>query len=142
MATTQLDIKKISTPLEPKKSNRWLVELPDNFNLEKWEINHVTPLRFIRDEETGKYKWADTVITIINTISHNPAQKLSNLIESKKFNNFNFKVTMLGPVGDEVEVRHYKACNIKDINFGATDYTDDKVNKIKITLENKKVIIY
>lgn len=122
---------------EPKKSNRWLVRFPDYFNIETWMVKHVTPV--IYDAENKK--WEEITITLIDTIPKSAAEPLSRLIQKGNYHNFDLKMTLLNPVGEDVEDYNFSKCNIKTIHFGETDYNINDFKAIKLSINFKKCII-
>ena len=122
---------------EPKKSNRWVVDFPEHFKIEKWMVKHMTPV--IYDAENRK--WEDIVVTLIDTAPKSTAKPLSDLIQKGTYHNFNFKMTLLGPVGDNVEEYFFETCNINNIHFGETDYNINDFKLIKLSISFKKCII-
>jgi hypothetical protein len=125
------------TAFEPKQSNRWLVKFPEKFGIETWMVRHVTPV--IYDAENRE--WNDITITLWDAIPKSSSKALSDLIQEGKFYNFLLQMTMLGPVGDEVEDFYFENCIIKTIHFGETDYNIQDFKVVKLIVSYKKCII-
>ncbi len=134
---TTLGPNEMFTEFEPKQSNRWLVKFPEEFGIEKWMIKHVTPVVF----DVEKKEWDDITITLWDAIPNSSSKALSDLIQKGRYHNFLLQMTMLGPIGDDVEDFYFEGCNIKTINFGETDYQKQKFKLITLVIKYNKCIV-
>jgi hypothetical protein len=86
-------------------------------------------------------EWNDITITLWDAIPKSSSKALSDLIQKGTYHNFLLQMTMLGPVGDEVEDFYFEKCNIMSIHFGETDYNIKDFKVIKLSINFKKCII-
>jgi len=125
------------TAFEPKQSNRWVVKFPEDFGIESWMVNHVSPVVY----DAEKREWSDITITLYDAIPKSTSKVFSDLIEEGRFYNFLLQMTMLDPVGDDVEDFNFVECNIKTIDFGHTDYNMKEFKVITLIVSYKKCIV-
>lgn len=125
------------TAFEPKQSNRWIVKFPEEFGIEGWMVKHVTPVIYNAEYR----KWNDITITLWDAIPKSSSKALSDLIQKGTYHNFLLQMTILGPVGDEVEHFYFEKCDIKSIHFGETDYNIKDFKVVKLIVSYKKCII-
>lgn len=122
---------------EPKQSNRWVLDFPKEFGIETWMVNNVTNVVY----DAEKREWDDIVITLYDPVAKSASKALSELIEKGGYHNFNMVMTLLGPVGDNVEELYFEKCNFKTIDFGDTNYQKDEFKVVKLLVTFKKCII-
>jgi|TARA_R110000803_G_C11958501_1_gene318443 hypothetical protein len=125
------------TAFEPKQSNRWVVKFPVDFGIESWMVNHVSPVVY----DAEKKEWNDITITLYDAIPKSTSKVFSDLIEEGRYHNFLLQMTMLGPIGDEVEDFNFEKCNFKTIDFGHTDYNVKEFKVITLIVSYKKCIV-
>lgn len=113
----------IITPLtfEPKASNRFLVEFPEEFNIDSWCVRKISKPKFANGE------WENIRIEFIDIISPSTSQTLFNSLNSC---DFPIKIITLDPIGNSVEEWVIQVEKILTIDFGELDYTNEEIQKI------------
>lgn len=123
------------TQYEPKRNNRFLVELPEQFNVQQWSIQKINKPKFTDG------KWENIIIEFIDTIAPSTSQSLFKIVEFLKTNVsvsktlFSIKIKSLDPTGAEVEEWVVNVEKVLTINFGELDYGDDKIQQPYLILK-------
>lgn len=134
---TTLGPNTIYTEFDPKQSNRWLVKFPEEFGLDEWMVKHVTPIIY----NPEKRKWDDITITLWDAVHKSTSKRISKLIEDGRMYNFNLKMIILDPVGENIEEFYFELCNITNIDFGVTDYEVSDFKVVTLGIKFKKCVI-
>lgn len=152
--------KKVIEPtdvkaFEPKVKNRFIVDFPAEYDIPAWVIKSVSRVKMSRNtinlgdgrRLAGKLQWKPITLKLYDPITPSTSQKLYPLI--KKWREqiirnedtgkveplFEFKMRMLGPVGDVVSEWRIGVNEVASIDFGKWDWENDKV--VLITLKVK-----
>lgn len=126
-------------PYEPKKENRFILTLPEDFDLKEWTVRSV---------ELPSYNmfsgWNPMEIRFVDPVGPSTSQKLWNLflastgtkdasvhgleklVDSLQ-NGFTVKIQLIDPTGHVVSVWILTGCRILEIDFGNLDYAEDNV---------------
>ena len=123
------------TQYEPKRNNRFLVELPEQFNVQQWSIQKINKPKFTDG------KWENIKIEFIDPIAPSTSQSLFKIVEFLKTNVndsktlFSIKIKSLDPTGVEIEEWVVNVEKVLTINFGELDYGDDKMQQPYLILK-------
>ena len=123
------------TQYEPKMNNRFLVEFPEQFNLQQRSIQKINKPKFTNG------KWENIKIEFIDPIAPSTSQSLFKIVEFLKTNVndsktlFSIKIKSLDPTGVEVEEWVVNVKKVLTINFGELDYGDDKIQQPYLILK-------
>jgi hypothetical protein len=123
------------TQYEPKRNNRFLVEFPEQFNVQLWSIKKINKPKFTDG------KWEDIKIEFVDPIAPSTSQSLFGIVNFLKTNNsndknlFDVKIKSLDPTGVEVEEWVVNVEKVLTINFGELDYGDDKIQQPYLILK-------
>jgi hypothetical protein len=130
-----------ATQYEPKRNNRFLVEFPEQFNIELWAVQKINKPKFTDG------KWEDIKIEFIDPIGPSTSQSLFGIVNFLKTNNsndkklFDVKIKSLDPTGVEVEEWVVEVEKVLTINFGELDYADDKIQQPYLILKPLNCIL-
>lgn len=123
------------TQYEPKINSRFLVEFPEQFNVQQWSIQKINKPKF------SDGKWENIKIEFIDPIVPSTSQSLFKIVEFLKTNVndsktlFNIKIKSLDSAGVEVEEWVVNVEKILTINFGELDYDCDKIQQPYLILK-------
>lgn len=124
------------TQYEPKKNNRFLVEFPEQFNVQQWG-----GVQKINKPKFSDGKWENIKIEFIDPITPSTSQSLFKIVEFLKTNVndsktlFDVKIKSLDPTGVEVEEWVVNVEKVLTIDFGELDYSDDKIQQPYLILK-------
>lgn len=141
---------KFHPPYEPKNNNRFLVNLPDFFDIPEYLVKSFErPSIKILDESTdGLYMdWKIISLEIYDIVNPSVTHKIWNLVKAlegndddkslelaEKLKGFDIKLQLLGPIGDIIEEWELKV-KLVEILFGDLSNEDDNVTKITLKLK-------
>ena len=123
------------TQYEPKRNNRFLVEFPEQFNVQQWSIQKINKPKFSDGE------WENIKIEFVDPIAPSTSQSLFKIVEFLKTNVndsktlFDIKIKSLDPTGVEVEEWIVNVEKVLTISFGELDYGDDKIQQPYLILK-------
>jgi len=130
-----------ATQYEPKRNNRFLVEFPEQFNIEYWAVQKINKPKYTDGV------WEDIKIEFIDPIGPSTSQSLFGIVNFLKTNNsndkklFDVKIKSLDPTGVEVEEWVVEVEKVLTINFGELDYADDKIQQPYLILKPLNCIL-
>jgi len=134
---------------ELKKENRFLVYLPDSFDVEPININYLRlpTLELIKRKifgvtyiKTFRYRYLE--IEVREFIQTNFSNNILNIIKDNNNLKFNFKIEMLDPTGSVIEEWELTDCSINNITFGELEYSSDKARIIKLNITPNDIKIF
>lgn len=114
---------------EPKRNNRFIVEFPEIFGIEKNSITKVNKPKFTDN------KWEDIRVDFVDLIGPSTSQSLYKIIDFINKNDddnkklFGFIIASLDPTGMVVETWRIDVEKVLTINFGELDYSDTETQK-------------
>jgi hypothetical protein len=123
------------TQYEPKRNNRFLVEFPEQFNVQLWSIKKINKPKFTDG------KWENIKVEFIDPIAPSTSQSLFKIVDFLKINVndskilFNIKIKSLDPTGVGAEEWVIDVEKVLTINFGELDYGDDKIQQPYLILK-------
>lgn len=118
-----------ATRYEPKMNNKFLVEFPEEFNVQPWSVQKTNKPKFTDG------KWEDIKIEFTDPIAPSTSQSLFNIVYFLKTNVtdsktlFSIKIKQLDPTDVVIEEWIVNVEKVLTINFGELDYDDDKMQK-------------
>ena len=121
---------KDSIQLEPKRPNRFIVELVGT-DLDSWAINETS--RPIYTLDGG---WEDITMEIMDPIGPSSSMAIYEGIIKKGLRNRDIKIKLLDPTGAEIEIWAISG-DYKVIDFGTLSYSSDDLVTIKIVFKIK-----
>jgi hypothetical protein len=135
-------LETTGTLYEPKKENRWIVYLPEKFEISKWVTNATNRPKIIIDEKTGQVTCEPIRIKFNDPIAESTTIKLWDLFIANSNNNFDYKLEMIDPTGEVVERWEFKGCKVIEVDFGELDYSSDKNAKCSILIKPSQVLLH
>jgi hypothetical protein len=120
---------------EPKRNNIFLVEFPEQFNIESWAVQKINKPKYTNGE------WEDIKIEFIDPIRPSTSQSLFGIVNFLKTNDsndkklFDVKIKSLDPTGVDIEEWVVSVEKVLTINFGELDYGDDKMQQPYLILK-------
>jgi hypothetical protein len=159
-------IGEIPIPYEPKRNNRWILELPEELGIDSWMVKSVPRprLRARTEHINGGYDSPPFWIRFMDPIGPSVTQKLwdlylginnSNLeddmvhgvilenlrtrFDGIRRNGVDMKLKMLDPTGVVVESWDIDGCRILDFDFGRLDYGDDSPSECGVKVKPTRV---
>lgn len=127
-------MKELFIPYEPKKTNRWLVKFPEEFEIPEYTLKSITKPKYISG------KWDDVRITF-NAIANKQLEiGLKKMIYTQGKTNINwtFKFTIedLDPTGVVIGKWEILVDEVVSIDFGGElTYHDDKIQEIVLIVK-------
>lgn len=136
----QLNTLKLPVPYEPKLANRFLVTLPDNFDLPEWTIFSITKPKLKKD------KWQNITIVFTDPIGPSTSQRLfhnvSGMGNAKAAEvPFDFKIESLDPTGVVVEKWTITVEKIVLIDFGDSNYAKSELQKPRLIVKPSTCVL-
>ncbi len=127
---------------EPKRPNRFILLFPDEF-----QIPHQVVKTSVRPSATfnnGTVEWEEIEIVLRDPIGPSMAQRMHELFlrVGSSFTNreFEYRIQMLGPVGDIVE-EWFITGFVSRIDFGELDYSSDELMDIKLIIKPTSCVL-
>jgi len=123
------------THYEPKRNNRFLVEFPEQFNIESWVVQKINKPKYTNGV------WEDIKIEFIDPIGPSTSQSLFGIVNFLKTNNsndkklFDVKIKSLDPTNIEVEEWIINVEKILTINFGDFNCNDNEIQQPYLVLK-------
>jgi len=129
-----------------KQKNRFLVHLPESFNIKPWFIRSISSPKFKNKEYTFlgfKYASSKTIeptkIQINDNVTSNVNQKLMMVFNT--MSRFDFELEVIDPAGVLLEKWKYVDCIIEEINFGDFSYADSDLLTINMVIQANDIIL-
>jgi len=127
--------------VEFKRNDRFLIELPDMFELKYWCIQKTDKPKFTNG------KWENIKIEFVDVISPSTSQglfKIVDFIRKRKDDNknlFDVKIKQLDQTGVPVEEWVISVEKILTINFGVVDYNNDDIQRPFLILKPLRCVL-
>ena len=129
---------------ENKKSNRYIVNLPEEFKIKPHFIFEAQRPKLVRKYDNSPFRVDDITLKIYDPIGPSTSQAIMGLFkpdETGKIlinNTFDFSIELLEPTGVVIEKWLLTDCNITLIDFGPLTYNDEfnVVCEMKIRVGN------
>lgn len=127
-------------PYEPKWANRFLVTLPECFDIPDWVVASITKPKL------KKGKWKNIKITFYDPIGPSTSQRLFHYVSGKGLTEkidipFDFQIESLDPIGVVIEKWTITVKEIVLIDFGDLRYDKDELQKPKLVLKPANCIL-
>ncbi len=140
-------INRVYVEYEPKRKNRFKVDFPNYFEIESFVVQKISKpkLNFINND----YVWENIEIELIDLIAPSTSRGIMNLIEhcqlvhknkedSEQKILFNFLITDLDPVGEEVQVWIIDVKELVSVEFGTNNYKEEGIQMCKILIKPQR----
>jgi hypothetical protein len=126
---------------EPKRNHRFVVEFPEQFNIESFAVQKINKPKF------SNGKWENIKVEFVDLIGPSTSQSLFGIVKFLENNKndskilFELKIKSLDPTGVEVEEWLIYVEEVSIINFGELDYGDDGIQKPYLIIKPLKCIL-
>jgi hypothetical protein len=129
------------------RNNRFLVILPEELGIEPFFVSSITgpKVSFENVKVLGinthikKYVIEDIVLRFKPTITNNINKKLFNMGYSQKY--FGMKIEMLDPTGVVFETWLMTGCQIKSVDVGTFDYSNNSLSECEVIISPSDYMI-
>lgn len=128
---------------EPKRNNRFYVELPEKYNIPSWSVFSITKPKY----DCISNSWKPIKATFLDIVDPKIHKSIYQIyIDYKELNpfdeiDFEFKIIIVNTTGHVIEEWNIIVDTIEFINFGALSHGDDEVSKIKIKFIPKECLL-
>jgi len=133
----KIDIPYCDSAYEPKRNNRFVVRLPELFDIQEWMVSTCTYPKY----SFTNNKWEDIIISFRDPIYPSTSDKLYHLMKKiQKGITFDESITIetLDPCGVTVEKWNIEISKILSINFGEGNYGDDNMKTLHLHIQPKE----
>ena len=117
------------TNYEPKMNNRFFVEFPQQFNVQRFCVEKINKPKFTNGV------WENIVVGFIDVVAPSTSQSLFKIIKFLKTNEcdnkklFDIKIKTLDPTGIVEEEWVISVEKVLTISFGDLDYSKNEILK-------------
>ena len=128
-------IREMPIPYEPKRKNRWVLNLIDNKNdIHEWVISKTSRPKFVKKGFFVKQFQVEPMrVELRDPICPSTSQVLYQvLLEDKPLD---FTLEMLDPTGVVVEKWNLTQCMLLEVDFGELDYAKDELATCSIVFK-------
>lgn len=126
---------------EPKRNNRWIVTLPDQWEIPSYLVNRITKPKAYCNVETENLDWDIMKITILDPINPSTTQKINRIFYEYQFNtDWVLVLEHLDPTGISVE-KWSIAAKIIGCDFGDLDYSSEGISTNCLYLQPTNCIL-
>jgi hypothetical protein len=118
-------------PYEPKKSNRFIVEIGEPFNIPYYVFKKISRPRFTKDNQLN-----DITLVMYDPIHPSTTSLIMNGLEklkTKVLKEIILYIKLLSPIGEIIEEWRITG-EMNDIDFGELDYQNDENLTIKMVI--------
>lgn len=122
--------------IELKKTGRFSVKFPEQFNIEDWTIIKINKPKF------HEGKWENITVEFIDPVEPSVSKSLLKIVEflkTAKTNNdktlFVVRIKSMDTIGKEIEEWIVSVENVLTINFGELNYGIDEIQKPYLTFK-------
>ena len=126
---------KFYKEFEPKLNDRFVVYMED---VPVYLINKV--MRPIVSVEDDKYIYSDLILELYDPITPSATQIFTEFERKGKTTFDKIILSILGPIGDEVEKWVYKNCKIKTVEHSKLDWANSHPISLTVTLSFEEAI--
>ena len=124
-------------PYEPKRQNRFLVNMPPEFEIQQWVVRKACrPSTYIlRNGPDGcEIRYDPMVLVFADPIGPSVAQRLAIILRERPGEPFDFSIDLLDPTGVVIEQWLFSECYFESMDFGPLDMDIDEMVTCKVTI--------
>jgi hypothetical protein len=130
-------LKNIELMYEPKKENRFIINLPENLGLSKWVAYATQRPKY--KLSGASYVWEPIEIKFRDPIAPSTTGILWEKFIIGKNDNFDYTLEMLDPIGSIVEKWEINGCRVLSIDFGELNYSSESIVTCTIIVQPSNV---
>lgn len=126
---------------EPKRQNRFLVNMPEEFQIQQWVIKKAArpSTHIVRNGPDGCVIEYDPMVLVYNDpIGPSVAQRLNIILRERPGEPFDFSIEMLDPTGVIIEQWIFTNCYFEAMDFGPLDVeaNENAICTVRIRIGN------
>lgn len=126
-----------SNEFEPKKSNRFILKFPNEFNIPEWAVVQCSlPSMNITNELIF---WNEIEMELYDPIKPSISKAIMKILEDRKYLNFELMIKLLDPTGVVIETWMIKEAAITAVNFGSLSFYSDNIGKIHLKITSESI---
>ena len=129
---------------EPKRQNRFLVNMPEEFGIQQWVIRRASrpSTHIVRNGVDDCVVEYDPMVLVFNDpIGPSVAERLNIILRERPGEPFNFSIDLLDPTGVIVEQWVLSDCYFEAMDFGPLDMGNDAMVTCKVTIRIGNMIL-
>ena len=129
---------------EPKRQNRFLVNMPEEFQLQQWVIRKAArpSTHIVRNGPEGCVVEYDSIVLEFNDpIGPSVAQRLNIILRERPGEPFDFSIDMLDPTGVVIEQWVFSDCYFEAMDFGPLDVGVNENATCRVTIKIGNMIL-
>lgn len=119
---------------EPMRQNRFIVNFPNEFQIEPFYVRSVSCPRF----NSERFSWELMTLELITPIGRNITGNLYRI--SYEYENFLFHISLLDPTGIVVEKWEIMVESYT-VDFGELNYESDEIRTVKLHVQPSNCVI-
>lgn len=130
------------TQYEPKKTNRWILRFPAEYNIPEWIIYETSrPTIRVKTNIFGFKKFSYDIInismrdTVVNSVTKSVYELFNKLKDTDQLDALYYELEMLDPTGVVVEQWLISGCSIVSIDYGYLSMDDDSIATVTLRVK-------
>jgi hypothetical protein len=131
-------------PYESKRQNRFLVNMPEEFDIQQWLIQRASrpSTRIIRNGLDGCVIEYEPMVLVCNDpIGPSLAQRLNIILRERPGEPFDFSIDLLDPTGVVIEQWVFTNCYFEAMDFGPLDMSSGDIATCTVTIRIGNMIL-
>jgi hypothetical protein len=131
-------------PNEPKRQNRFLVNMPEEFGIQQWVIRRASrpSTHIVRNELYGCVVEYDPMVLVFNDpIGPSVAQRLNIILRERPGEQFDFSIDLLDPTGVIIEQWIFTNCYFEAMDFGPLDMSSNEMVTCAVTIRIGNMVL-
>lgn len=141
-----IDVNGMNRPIayEPKRQNRFLVNMPEEFQIQQWVIRKAArpSTRIIRNGLDGCIiEYEPMVLEFYDPIGPSVAQRLNIILRERPGEPFDFSIDLLDPTNVVIEQWIFTNCYFEAMDFGPLDMNGNDIVTCAVTIRIGNMIL-
>ena len=129
---------------EPKRQNRFLVNMPEEFEIQQWVIQRASrpSTRIIRNGlDDCVIEYEPMTLVFNDPIGPSIAQRLNIILRERAADPFDFSIDLLDPTGVVVEQWIFTNCYFESMDFGPLDMSTNDIVTCAVTIRIGNMVL-
>jgi len=129
---------------EPKRQNRFLVNMPEEFGIQQWLIQRASrpSTRIIRNGlDDCVIEYEPMVLVFNDPINPSIAQRLNIILRETPWEPFDFSIDLLDPTGVVIEQWIFTNCYFESMDFGPLDMSANEIVTCAVTIRIGNMVL-